>query len=423
MNYLISGIIVLLTAFAISAVAAYVSVTGMVAIFAASPIIGYIIFSTLEVGKLVGAQWLHSNWRNAKVSFAHKTYMIIAVIVLMVITAFGVYGFLAKSHLDQKAPIEGISLQIAQKEQAITQISNDNSRLQARLDQLDANINSFLKGDKADRANQVRRTQQVERKDIEKEIKANNEKVNAINAELLPLKMSSSDVTAKLGPIKFVAELFGWEDTGAAVRILILMIMFAFDPLAVIMMLSGFITLSDWADSRKRKVADQTPIDEPQPKPESEESPTVAEAVNEPFKEFIDAPQETVVEPEPEPASPVAEPLKPKRKYTRKKKDDQYQNKLQAVAALYQGNPKIDADVNELVNILEKRPDLLDEVLDVAMDLTKKKVDLPAGELTPDTGKAASANDLKTNVPQEKIDSNIRTANTWLASARDRRTK
>lgn len=375
---------------------------------------------------MVGAQWLHSNWRNSKVSFAHKTYMIIAVIVLMVITAFGVYGFLAKSHLDQKAPIEGISLQIAQKEQAITQINSDNSRLQARLDQLDANINSFLKGDKADRANQVRRTQQVERRDIEKEIKSNNEKVNAINAELLPLKMSSSDVTAKLGPIKFVAELFGWEDTGAAVRILILMIMFAFDPLAVIMMLSGFITLSDWADSRKRKVADHTPIDEPQPKPESEESeesPTVAETVNEPFKEFIDEPQETVVEPEPEPASPVAEPPKPKRKYTRKKKDDQYQNKLQAVAALYQGNPKIDADVNELVNILEKRPDLLDEVLDVAMDLTKKKVDLPAGELTPDTGKAASANDLKTNVPQEKIDSNIRTANTWLASARDRRTK
>lgn len=372
---------------------------------------------------MVGAQWLHSNWRNSKVSFAHKTYMIIAVIVLMVITAFGVYGFLAKSHLDQKAPIEGISLQIAQKEQAITQINNDNSRLQARLDQLDANINSFLKGDKADRANQVRRTQQVERKDIEKEIKSNNEKVNAINAELLPLKMSSSDVTAKLGPIKFVAELFGWEDTGAAVRILILMIMFAFDPLAVIMMLSGFITLSDWADSRKPKTTNQPQVEEPQPKPESEEPPAVAEVVDEPFKEFIDEPQETVMEPEPELTSTVAEPPKPKRKYTRKKKDEQYQNKLQAVAALYQGNPKIDADVNELVHILEKRPDLLDEVLDVAMDLTKKKVDLPAGELTPDTGKAASANDLKTNVPQEKIDSNIRTANTWLASARDRRTK
>lgn len=352
-------------------------------------------------------------------SFGHKTYMIIAVIVLMVITAFGVYGFLAKSHLDQKAPIEGISLQIAQKEQAITQINNDNTRLQSRLDQLDANINSFLKGDKADRANQVRRTQQAERRDIEKEIKVNNEKVNAINAELLPLKMTSSEVGAKLGPIKFVAELFGWEDTGAAVRILILMIMFAFDPLAVIMMLSGFITLSDWYDTRKPKVA---PVEEKEidPTPEPEPAPVVEAP---PIEEQVVLP----VEPEPQTApTPVPEEpkVKEKRRYTRKKKgDDQYQNKLKAVAALYQGNPKVDADVTELVNILEKRPDLLDEVLDVAMDLTKKKVDLPAGELTPDTGTTANANDLKTNVPQEKIDSNIRTANTWLANTRDRRTK
>jgi hypothetical protein len=427
MTQLISGIIVLLTAFAISAVAAYVSVDGMVAIFAASPIIGYILFTTLEVGKLVAAQWLKSNWTNKKVSIAHKAYMITAVVVLMIVTAFGIYGFLAKSHLEHAAPIEGIALQVAQKEQSIAQVSNDNTRLQSRLDQLDANINSFLKGDKADRANQVRRTQQAERRDIEKEMKANNEKINSLNSELLPLKMKSSDVTAKLGPIKFVAELFGWQDTGAAVRMLILMIMFSFDPLAVIMMLSGFITLSDWRDSRKKNQEPTPPVVEPIIEPITA---PIAEPLAEPViqEELIVEPEvetqpEEVVEPVVE-EPPVEEPTptKPKRQYKRK---NPYQKELQKVAALYQedGKTPINQDAKELVEILERRPDLLNDVIDVVMDDSKKKMVLPISEMIEADGKERNADSLISNVPQEQIESNIRSANTWLANAKSDRTK
>lgn len=442
MALLISAITVLLTAFAISAVAAYISVTGMVAIFAASPIACYILFSTLEVGKLVSAQWLHSNWRNPLLSIQHKIYMVSAVVVLMVITAFGIYGFLAKGHLEQEAPIEGIALQIAQKEQAIKMATDDNARLTLKIQQLDANISSFLKGDKADRANTVRKSQRGERLEIEKEIKANNEKIKVLNDEILPLKVNSSSVSAKLGPIKFVAELFGWEDTGAAVRMLILMVMFAFDPLAVVMLLSGFISLQQWRTWR----ANRNLPTNPEPIPVQEVVQPVAVPVVEPVVPVVEpevgeymepAPetksQELELELEPFPAQPVADlvdikdvviesppiPLEePPVKRGRKKGPSA--KALAKAADAYREKEQSDAD--RLIKILEKRPDLLNDVIEVVREDTKPAVAVPVSEVTGDVG-TNKAKPLQTNVSQEEIDNNLRSPNTWLAKTNSGRNK
>jgi len=105
---MILGLLVLVTALAISAVAIYYSVAGLMTIFAAAAIPIMIMGGTLEVGKLVTAVWLHKYWRQT--TWWLKTYLTTAVIVLMFITSMGIFGFLSKAHIEQTASAnEGIA--------------------------------------------------------------------------------------------------------------------------------------------------------------------------------------------------------------------------------------------------------------------------------------------------------------------------
>lgn len=95
------GLLVLIVALTISGVAIYYSVAGLMAIFAASAIPIMIMGGSLEIGKLVAAVWLHKYWDKAGLLL--KTYLSIAVIVLMIITSMGIFGFLSKAHIEQTA--------------------------------------------------------------------------------------------------------------------------------------------------------------------------------------------------------------------------------------------------------------------------------------------------------------------------------
>ena len=91
--------LVLFVALAISGVAAWYSIAGLAAIFAAAKLPIIIMGSTLEAGKLVTASWLYQNWSRAPLLL--KSYLTLAVAVLMFITSMGIFGFLSKAHIDQ----------------------------------------------------------------------------------------------------------------------------------------------------------------------------------------------------------------------------------------------------------------------------------------------------------------------------------
>ena len=95
------GILTLITALSISAVAIYYSVAGLMAIFAAAAIPIMIMGGVLEVGKLITAVWLHRYWKQA--TWWLKTYLTLAVFILMFITSMGIFGFLSKAHIQQTA--------------------------------------------------------------------------------------------------------------------------------------------------------------------------------------------------------------------------------------------------------------------------------------------------------------------------------
>lgn len=248
---LVGALLTLLIALMVEAVAGYFSVIGLAALFAAAfwPVV--IMGGTLEAGKLVAATWLKANWKNRNVAPIHKAYLLVAIVALMAITSLGIYGYLAKAHLEQEANLPAIELQIRQMEARITQAESERARQESRLTQLDQSVSVLLSNAQtakdARSANLARDAQRRDRLDVQKQITALNKEVNGLNEALVPLRLKVSDVSAKLGPVKYVASLFGWSDPNSAVQLIILLIMIAFDPLAVVMVLSGTLSLNEAA--------------------------------------------------------------------------------------------------------------------------------------------------------------------------------
>lgn len=254
------AILTLVIALLISATAAYFSIAGLAALFSATALGVVIMGIVLESGKLVAAGWIHHNWRNPRVTFLHRAYLCLAIGSLMIITSLGIYGYLSKGHLEQQAPKAGIELQLTQGDQRIQQLEANNARLTTRLNQLDQSVDVFLKNEKASQGLRARNNQKTERAEINAQIDANNAAIQEIQNQLLPLKTQNLEVEAKLGPVKYFAKAFGLQDE-AAVNIVILLIMTAFDPLAIVLVISGTISLEQ-ALERKRKAAMAKTIEE-----------------------------------------------------------------------------------------------------------------------------------------------------------------
>ena len=342
--------ITLLIALSISAIAAYFSVVGLVALFAAAAIPVAIMGGVLEVGKIVATAWLHQNWRTAPRLL--KTFLTTAVVVLMLITSIGIYGFLSKGHLEQQAPVAGMESQIARNKLTIESTEEQIARLreetvsatvvddtarqqaidaqrqqiQARIDEvqlrltpidtriaaqrdiirrleasiagLDATIKAYNDVGSVTKGREALADQQDERNsinssideatakivEIENEKFAINEQITALRSEMaavtvpatvqdnsqrtqitnqikqlenqiseledanLAINLQMTEVSAKLGPIMYVADLFNITDPEKAVQAIIVLIMFAFDPLAI-----SLVIAAQWSFEQNRK--------------------------------------------------------------------------------------------------------------------------------------------------------------------------
>ena len=136
-------------ALSLSAVAAYYSIIGLTTIFAASVIPIIIMASVLEAGKLVTTVWLHENWHRAKLTM--KVYLVLAVVVLMLITSMGIFGFLSRAHIEQTsaneetlAQIERTVNEIARQEQIISRAEQKITQLESSGTGADANIQAQI---------------------------------------------------------------------------------------------------------------------------------------------------------------------------------------------------------------------------------------------------------------------------------------
>ena len=243
---MIFGFSILATAILLSCVAAYYSVAGLTAIFSAATIPVIIMGGSLELGKIVATVWLHNNWRRA--GFLFKAYLVPAVMFLMLLTSMGIFGYLSKAHSDQSL-VSGDSIaKVAIYDEKI-KISRDNIDANRKaLKQMDEAVDQVMgrsqdeKG--ADKAVAIRRGQQKERARILVDIEAEQKKITSLNEERAPLAAEFRKVESEVGPIKYIAALLYGDNPDSnvlerAVRLVIIMIVLVFDPLALTLILAA----------------------------------------------------------------------------------------------------------------------------------------------------------------------------------------
>jgi len=128
-------IMTLFSALAVSAVAAYFSIVGLMAIFSALPMSILAMGIVLEIAKLVTASWVYQYWE--RIQFMMKTYMILAVVVLSLITSIGIFGFLSKAHMDQAATAGDAGAQVTRLENLVSREQNKITALEDRITRID----------------------------------------------------------------------------------------------------------------------------------------------------------------------------------------------------------------------------------------------------------------------------------------------
>jgi hypothetical protein len=249
-------ILTFLSAISISIIAAGYSIVGLATLFAGAVVPIILMGSALEVGKLVAASWLYHNW-NSDVPRLLKSYLFIAIIVLVFITSLGIFGFLSKAHLDQVKPTSSNNIKIELLDNQIKSQEIIIERSQNTLTLLDKALEVYIDKEYVTRGLKERKKQKPERDALTLAINEASDKIAELSDKKGSLKLEQDKIEAEVGPIKYVAELIYGENAkdmfDHAVRVVILILIFVFDPLAVLLLIAANISLRQWR--RKKEIA------------------------------------------------------------------------------------------------------------------------------------------------------------------------
>lgn len=285
---MIFPVLIAFSALSLAAVAAYFSIIGLTTIFPGAFWSIVIMGTTLEIGKLITAVWLHRKWNDCQKVM--KIYLTTSVVTLSLITSMGIFGFLSKSHIEQEAGsyqyVSEINLlnnkieSIQSKKVSLTEQKKNNNqlkeedfnllnRLNDRLKILDDAVSEtrskggFSVNSKLQSLSESQSKERLSISSQKQDIQSRLEKyrvlaedkifpeLNKLEEDLLSLNLDKSKVEseikkleAEIGPIKYIAEIvsdFGGPEVNAqsAVRMVILILIFVFDPLAILLVVAA----------------------------------------------------------------------------------------------------------------------------------------------------------------------------------------
>ena len=250
------AVITLLTALAISAVAAFYSIVGLMAIFSASATSIAVMGVVLEIGKLVTATWLYHNW--IKVPRLLKYYLTSAVVVLMFITSMGIFGYLSKAHIEQTTIASDFTIQVKEIESQIQRQYKDIERSEKQLTLLDQALEKYTELGAVTKGLNARKNQEEERNELNSQITTSTNEIASLTKKKYALQTEQNKLESEVGPIKYIAELIYGDSSSTiiedAVRVVILTLVFVFDPLAVLLVISANISITEYYERRKKLV-------------------------------------------------------------------------------------------------------------------------------------------------------------------------
>ena len=235
------SILTFITSLAIAAVAAWYSIIGLTTIFSAAVVPIIIMGVVLEIGKLVAAAWVYQNWKETNVLL--KSYLVSAIVVLMLITSMGIYGFLSKSHIDAGINTTEISVKLERLDNRINGEQRQIDRAEKTLKQLDDRLEKMNEGWFITRGIKQREKEQEERQQLNNIIKKSESEIDKLLDKKSEYQLEVKNFEVEVGPIKYIAALVYGDEAknylDNTVRYVILLLIFVFDPLAVLLLISA----------------------------------------------------------------------------------------------------------------------------------------------------------------------------------------
>ena len=248
------GLVTLTVALCISAVAAYYSIVGLMAIFSAAAFSIAVMGVVLEIGKLVTASWLYQNWKT--VPKVLKYYLTSAVVILMFITSMGIFGYLSKSHIDAGTNTSQITVKLDRVNSRIASEQKTIDRAERQLENLDKALERYVELGAVSKGLDRRESQEEERLKLTNMVNKSQEKIDEYLDEKSEYQLEIKNFEVEVGPLKYISALLYGDDALTflenAVRWVILILVFVFDPLAVLLVVAANITIRDVLNKRKR---------------------------------------------------------------------------------------------------------------------------------------------------------------------------
>ena len=248
------GLVTLFVALSISAVAAYYSIVGLMAIFSAAAFSIAVMGVVLEIGKLVTASWLYQNWKN--VPKVLKYYLTSAVVILMFITSMGIFGYLSKSHIDAGTNTSQVTVKLDRMNSRIASEQKVIDRAERQLENLDKALERYVELGAVSKGLDRRESQEEERLKLTNMVNKSQEKIDEYLDQKSEYELEIKNFEVEVGPLKYISALLYGDDALTflenAVRWVILILVFVFDPLAVLLVVAANITIRDVLNKRKR---------------------------------------------------------------------------------------------------------------------------------------------------------------------------
>ena len=252
---MILALITLFTALAISAVAAFYSIVGLMAIFSASALSIAIMGAVLEIGKLITASWLYQNWKT--IPKLLKYYLTSAVVVLMFITSMGIFGYLSKSHIDAGTNTSQLQIKLERLNNYIKSEQKTIDRAERQLENLDKALERYVELGAVSKGLDRRLEQEEERDILTSMVNKSQLKIDEYLDEKSEYDLEIKNFEVEVGPLKYISALIYGDDAlnflDSAVRIVILILVFVFDPLAVLLVVAANISINDYNNRKRRE--------------------------------------------------------------------------------------------------------------------------------------------------------------------------
>ena len=235
------SLLTFITSLLIAGVAAWYSIIGLTTIFSAAVIPIIIMGVVLEIGKLVAASWVYTHWRETGILL--RTYLVSAIVILMIITSMGIYGFLSKSHIDAGINTSEISVKIERIDNRIKSEQRQINRAEKNIQEMDITLDKTDYGFFDDSRLQERKKQSADREQLNDIITKAENNIDKLLDKKSEYELEVKNFEVEVGPIKYIAALIYGDEAknylDNTVRYVILLLIFVFDPLAVLLLISA----------------------------------------------------------------------------------------------------------------------------------------------------------------------------------------